>query len=140
MMLVDRCATKQVGYTNTFIQAGLKEEVYREQPTRFSRKDKLDMVLKIIESMHWCKQAPKRLKARLLERGFIQSEMDECLFVKRDAIFAVYVDNVIFFIPDTNDIEELIALLGAQNDEQCHPFELSDEGEVRYFLAIRIEK
>ena len=34
----------------------------------------------------------------------------------------------------------MIAGLGFQNEEQRHIFELRDEGEVGYFLGIRIEK
>ena len=35
--------------------------------------------------------------------------------------------------PDTNTTEEVIAWLGAQNDEQQYMFELRDEGEVGDF-------
>ena len=144
MILTNRWTTKQVDYTNAFAQADLKEEVYIEQPKGFARKDKLDMVLKLIKSLYGLKQAPKtffeKLKAGLLERGFIQSEMDKCLFMKRDMICVVYVDDTIFAGPDSNAIEEVITGLGVQNEEQRHTFELRDEGEVGDFLGIRIEK
>ena len=102
------------------------------------------MVLKLIKSLYGLKQAPKtffeKLKAGLLERGFIQSEMNKCLFMKRDMICVVYVDDTIFAGPDSNAIEEVITGLGVQNEEQRHTFELRDEGEVGDFLGIRIEK
>ena len=60
--------------------------------------------------------------------------------MKRDMICVVYVDDTIFAGPDTKAIEEVIAGLGVQNDEQRHTFELRDEGEVGDFLGIRIEK
>ena len=51
------------------------------------------MVLKIIKSRYGLKQAPQKffekLKAELLERGYIQSEMNNCLFMKRDMIYEV---------------------------------------------------
>ena len=79
------------------------------------------MVLNLIKSLCGLKQAPKtffeKLKAGLLERGFIQSEIDKCLFMKRDMICVVYVDDTIFAGPDTKAIEEVIAGLGVQNDE-----------------------
>ena len=52
------------------------------------------------------------MKAGLLERGLIQSEIDECLFMKKDIICVVYVDDTIFSGPDTNAIEVVIAGLG----------------------------
>lgn len=73
MILTNRWTTKQVDYTNAFAQADLKEEVYIEQPKGFARKDKLDMVLKLIKSLYGLKQAPKtffeKLKAGLLNVG-----------------------------------------------------------------------
>ena len=45
------------------------------------------------------------MKVGLLERGFIQFEIDTCLFMKRDMVFVVYVDDTIFAGPDINAIE-----------------------------------
>ena len=56
--------------------------------------------------------------AGLLERGFIQSEIDKCLFMTSDTISVDYIDDTIFPGPDTNTIEEVIAGLGIQNNEQ----------------------
>ena len=86
MILVNRRTTKQVHYNNIISQAGLKEEVYIEEPKVFVRKDKLNMILKLIKSMYGLKHASKiffdNLRARILERGFIQFEIDKYLFIK----------------------------------------------------------
>ena len=55
-------------------------------------------------------------------------------------MYVVYVDDTVFSGPDTNAIEEVIAGLRVQNDEQRPTFELRDEGEVGVCLGIRIEK
>jgi hypothetical protein len=55
-------------------------------------------------------------------------------------ICVVYVDDTIIAGPDADKIEELITSLGIAKEEQHHTFELRDEGEVRDFLGIRIEK
>ena len=60
--------------------------------------------------------------------------------MKRDMICVVYVDDTIFASSDSNDIEEVITGLRAQNETQRHTFELRDESEVGDFLGIRIEK
>ena len=144
MVLANSWMTRQVDYTNAFAQADLKEEVYIEPPKGFERKDKLDMVLKLIKSLYGLKQAPKsfydKLSEGLIERGFTQSEMDKCLFMKKDMVCVIYVDDTIFAGPSSKAIEEVILSLGIAAEEQRHSFELRDEGEVGDFLGIRIEK
>ena len=136
--------TKQVDYTNAFAQAALKETVYIEPPKGFGRRDGLDRVLKLITSLYGLRQAPKtffeKLRDGLVERGFKQSAMDPCLFLKDQMICVVYVDDTIIAGPDGAKIEELITSLGVRKDEQRHTFVLRDEGEVGDFLGIRIEK
>ena len=140
MVLSKGWQTKQVDYTNAFAQATLKEEVYIEPPRGFGRKDKQDMVLKLINSLYGLKQAPKtffeKLCDGLLERGFTQSILDPCLFMKSNMICVVYVDDTIIAGPDSSEIEKLISSLGVATDEQRHSFELRDEGEVGDFLGI----
>ena len=90
------------------------------------------------------KQAPKtffeKLRDGLLERGFVQSNLDQCLFMKNDLMVVVYVDDTIIASPDASKIEKLVTSLGVTEDEQIHTFNLRDEGQVGYFLRIRIEK
>jgi Reverse transcriptase (RNA-dependent DNA polymerase). len=137
-------STRQVDYTNAFAQADLQEEVYIEPPCGFSGQDGLDKVLKLRKSLYGLKQAPKtffdKLRAGLLECGFIQSGIDPCLFMKDHMICVVYVDDTILCGPDSNALEAEIQGLGVNNLEQCHSFQLRDEGEVGDFLGIRIQK
>ena len=143
LILSNGWTTKQVDYTNAFAQAEIQEEVYIEPPKGFENRDKLDKVLHLLKSLYGLKQAPKtffeKLRAGLLERGFQQSDHDPYLFMK-NMIFVVYVDDTIITGPDSVAIDKEIAGLGVSKDEQCHKFELRDEGEVGDFLGIRIEK
>ena len=136
--------TRQVDYTNAFVQADLKEEVYIEPPRGFQRKDGKDLILKLFKSLYGLRQAPKsfftKISEGLMERGFKQSEIDKCLFMKDEMICVVYVDDTIIAGPDTKKIEELITSLGIAKEEERHTFELRDEGEVGDFLGIRIAK
>ena len=137
-------STRQVDYTNAFAQATLKEEVYIEPPKGFQRKDKLDLVLKLFKSLYGLRQAPKtfydKITEGLTERGFVQSKVDKCLFMKDEMVCVIYVDDTIIAGPDPKAIEELITSLGIAKEEQRHSFQLRDEGEVGDFLGIRIEK
>ena len=144
LILSNNWTTKQVDYTNAFAQAELNEEVYIQPPRGFVRKDKKNMVLKLLKSLYGLKQAPKtffdKLKAGLLERGFTQSILDPCLFMKENMMCVIYVDDTIIAGPDSKEIDKLITSLGVAKEEQRHTFELRDEGEVGDFLGIRIEK
>jgi hypothetical protein len=137
-------ATRQVDYTNAFAQADIQEEVYIEPPRGFSGQDGLDKVLRLNKSLYGLKQAPKtffdKLRAGLLERGFIPSNIDPCLFMKGNMICVVYVDDTILCGPDSSALEAEIQGLGVNNLEQRHAFQLRDEGEVGDFLGIRIHK
>ena len=68
------------------------------------------------------------------------SEHDACLFMKKDIICVVYVDDTILCGPNAEDIEREIKSLGVSDDEHRHSFQLRDEGEVGDFLGIRIAK
>ena len=143
LILSNSWVTKQVDYTNAFAQAVLNEEVYIESPRGFQRKDGKD-VLKLNNSLYGLKQAPKtfyeKLRDGLLERGFQQSMIDPCLFMKDKMICLIYVDDTIITGPDPKAIDDLISSLGMTVDDQVHTFELRDEGEVGAFLGIQIER
>lgn len=63
------------------------------------------------------------LKAWLKKTGFKQSETDECVFLKNDTIFIVYVN-------DTN----LIGTNGSEINKTI------DEGDLHEYLGIEMEK
>ena len=142
MILAKEWTTRQVDYTNAFVQADIKEDMYVEQPKGFQRKDKNYMVLKLFKALYGLKQAPKsfydKISEGLQEQEFTQSSLDECLFMKKDMVRVIYVDNTAG--SDPMAIEELIKSLGIAKDEQRHAFELRYEGEVGDFLGICIEK
>ena len=143
IILANEWITKQVDYTNAFAQAALKEEIYIESPRGFQRGDGKN-VLKLNNSLYGLKQAPKtfyeKLRDGLIERGFTQSMIDPCLFMKKDMICVVYVDDTIITGPDSTAIDDLIRNLGVAEEEQVHTFQLRDEGEVGAFLGIQIER
>jgi hypothetical protein len=76
--------TRQVDYTNSFAQAEMGETVYVEPPRLCGPKSGKYLVLLLLESLYGLKQAPRtfyeKLCEGLLERGFLQSDIDPCLF------------------------------------------------------------
>ena len=81
-----------------------------------------------------------KISEGLIERGFVQLQIDKCLFMKNEMICVIYVDDTIIACPNAKEIENLIASLGIAKEEHRHSFELRDEGEVGDFLGIHIEK
>jgi Reverse transcriptase (RNA-dependent DNA polymerase) len=98
-ILTEGGTTQQVDYTNAFAQAEINEEIYVEYPKLFESVSGEDRVLKLNKSLHGLRQAPRtfyeKLKQGLTERGWKQSEIDPCLFLKSGMICVVYVDDTI---------------------------------------------
>jgi hypothetical protein len=102
------------------------------------------LVLLLLKSLYGLNQAPRTLYENLrdgiLERRFTQSEIDPCLFMKKNCICVVYVHDTIFAGPDASLLDNEIRSLGVKEYECDHSFQLRDGGEVGDFLGIRIEK
>ena len=143
-VLTEGWSTRQVDYTNAFVQADINEEVYLEYPRMFGPKSGTNRVLKLNKSLYGLRQAPRtffeKLRAGLLERGYIQSQIDPCLFMKNGILCVVYVDDTIFAGADPEILEAEIKSLGVSDKEQRHTFSLRNEGEVGAFLGIQIKK
>ena len=143
-VLTEGWTTRQVDYTNAFAQAELKEDVYVECPRLFGPTSGKDKVLHLRKRLYGLRQAPRtffeKLRAGLLERGWSQSEIDPCLFLRLGMICVVYVDDTIFASANVSDLDEVISSLGINVDAQQHTFALRDEGEVSAFLGIQITK
>jgi hypothetical protein len=71
------------------------------------------------------------LKQSLLDRGFSQSTIDPCLFIRHNCPIIIYVDGCLLFAPTDDILEHLIDSL--QKD-----FNLTSEGDVGAFLGIDI--
>ena len=144
MILPHGWHTKQVNYTNALCQAEIKERIYIEPTNGFGGVDKIPTVLRLLESIYGLKQAPKtlfdKLKAGLLERNFVQSQIDTILFMKGNMICILYVDDKILCGLNLDEINQGIIGLGIKGEDHVHRFQLKDEGQVGDFLGIIIGK
>jgi len=81
--------TKQVDYSNAFVQAKIDGDVYCELPEDFlvNGAGSSEYVLKLERSLYGLKQAPrlwfKTFEKSLLNRGFVASAQDPCMFMKK---------------------------------------------------------
>jgi Reverse transcriptase (RNA-dependent DNA polymerase) len=141
-------ATKQVDYTTAFVHAPIdrdpnwenmtKEEQSRSgiMPRGFGQAGK---VQKLKKSLYGLKQAPRNfflhLKAQLEAIGFkSQEDLDSCLFMSKNVICLVYVDDTLFYSSKMEYINEAIQKLREQG------MDLEVKGEVAGFLGVHIER
>ena len=135
--------TKQIDFSNAFVQAPLDKDVYVALPPMFEDKSGLPnkgLCLKLNKSLYGMRKAPK-LWNDFLEKGlrkakFTPSHEDPGIYYGRGMALAVYVDDVLFFGPDGNEMESVI------NELQTDGFELKREkagDDTAYnFLGINI--
>ena len=105
-------ATKQVDFSNAFAQADVKEKVYMELPKGFEPPSDGDHVLKLNKSLYGLRQAPlnwfEYLSVGLRKHGFEPSKLDPCLFIHKEVICLVYVDDCLFFARNATNINIIL--------------------------------
>jgi hypothetical protein len=74
-----------------------------------------------------------KLHDSLLSRGFRQSSIDPCLFIHKDIILIVYVDDCILFAKENTTLDSFVTSL--QNE-----FNLTCDGDVGTFLGIQFTR
>jgi Reverse transcriptase (RNA-dependent DNA polymerase) len=94
-------------------------------------------VIKLLKNLYGQKQAGrvwnKHLHEIFIELGWVQSQIDECLYHKRDILFLAYVDDVIIVSPHNQHIDEELDLLKKM-------FNISDEGTLNDYVRVNIER
>jgi hypothetical protein len=142
--------TRQVDYTSAFPQADLDVPVYMRIPQRWyvgpdgklaqhnnPKHNSCTHYLRLKKNLYGCKQTArnwfKKLSEGLQTEDFVQSATDTCLFLRRDCIIVVYVDDCLFFAPQASTIDRIIASLSKT-------FKIKDEGDVLAFLGVHITR
>jgi hypothetical protein len=94
-------------------------------------------VLKLLKNLYGLKDAGltwfERLKDGLVARGFQQSLVEPCMFVKGNLILLVYVDDCIALCPHDRPITYFIK---SMQDN----YVLTDEGDVSAYLGIQVDR
>ena len=129
--------SRSIDFTLAYTQADLDVDIYIEIPAGFVAPEGGDWVLKLDKNLYGLKQAGlnwfETLKTALEKRGFRQSLIDPCCFLKDDIIVLVYVDDCLIFCPRSDSIDKLI-------DSLQQEFTLVDEGDVASYLGAEITK
>ena len=150
MSLLSGLKSHQVDYVSAYTQAPLDCELYMNIPPGFIVKNGTlefsssstkgsheDYILRLNKNVYGLKQAGNNwfveLRGSLLALGFAQSAHDPCLFIRKDCLVIVYVDDCLFFTKTDTIIDKLIKQLKTK-------FTLTTQGDVGAFLGIDIRR
>ena len=106
--------TKQIDFSNAFVQAVLKEEVYINLPPGFTGGDGTrNSVLKLKKSLYGLVQAPRawydHLSEAMTKLGYKKSESDPCMFYGNGLIILAYVDDILMFGKNQAALDESLS-------------------------------
>ena len=140
MVLASKLQLKsaQCDITAAFVHASLppEEEIFVAQPRGLHRGNNL--VLRLNKSLYGLKQAPRHffsyLGDRLQDYGLTPSEHDPCLFMSRDLIVVVYVDDLLVYSRSDSSIKDFVAKM---KDAQV---DIRLEGTAEGFLGVDVDR
>ncbi|KAM4067341.1 reverse transcriptase (RNA-dependent DNA polymerase) [Hirsutella rhossiliensis] len=126
--------SRHLDAVNAFVNAELDELVYVEFPDGFKR---FGWVLKLLRALYGLRRSPllwqKELTATFEELGLKTCSDEPCIQVNDWCIIFFFVDDISILYRKKNEdnVNHLITQL------QSH-YELTDQGEVSWFLGIRV--
>jgi transposase InsO family protein len=142
--------SRQIDYTQAFPQAPVDDDVFMRIPQGWSydsvtkqlvqclddpRSFDREHFIRLKRNLYGVKQAARNwyihLKNGLLGRGFVQSKIDPCLFIRKDCLIVLYTDDCLVFANSDDTITDLCKCLSTE-------FLLKDEGNIENFLGINI--
>lgn len=131
----------QLDVKSAFLNGYLEEEIFVEQPEGYSIKGKEDKVYLLRKALYGLKQAPRawysKIDTHLLSLGFKKSLSESTLYIRREdadlTIVSLYVDDLLV----TGSNLDLIILF---KTEMMEVFEMTDLGEMFYFLGMEIQQ
>ena len=129
---------RQMDVKTTFLNVDLDEEIYIEQPDRFSALGQERKVCKLVKSLYRIKQAPKQWHKKfdnvMMSHDFKINEHDKCVYVKDTklgyVIVCLYIDDMLIVGSDEKMITFIINMLNSR-------FNMKDLGLADVILGIK---
>jgi len=126
----------QCDITAAFIHSPVTEAIYVHQPRGFHRGHGNE-VLKLKRTLYGLKQAPryffKYFTTRLIKQGLQASSYDSCLFMNKNLIVIIYVDDILIYGRDDKTINDFIENM--KNEGVA----LHREGTAEGYLGVDIQ-
>jgi hypothetical protein len=138
LVLKNNWYTRQLDYVLAFPQADVEWDCFMKIPRGIIIDEPGEYVLKVNKNIYGQKQAGrvwnKHLVSKLKSIGFKQSDYDECVFYKGNAIYLLYTDDSILAGPDNDELDEIIEEIKSTG------LDITDEGDIEDFLGVNIER
>ncbi len=135
--------TRQIDFSNAFIHAPISRTVCVSLPAMFTNYngcDPKELCLLLKKFLYGLREAPKLwhdwLEKGLVRAGFTVSTYDPGIYYGRGMALVVYVDDVLLFGPDENEMQKVLEDLREGGYEL--KLEKSGEQSVYDFLGINI--
>jgi len=150
LSLITGMKSHQIDYIQAYTQAPVDCEICMHTPAQFVvHNNTLQFssdptpgnsdiyVLLISKNLYGLHQAGNnwfdKLCDSLVSRGFYQSSIDPCLFIRKDIILIVYVDDCLLFAKHDTTLDSFVNSLKSE-------FNLTCEGDVGAFLGIQLTR
>ena len=130
---------RSIDFVMAYTQADVKTDIFMQLPagTTIKGVDPTKHLLRLQKNLYGLKDGQvtwhEHIKAGLLSRGFHQSKVDPCLFIKGTVILVLYIDDAALLSPDA-------AAINREIDSLKQLFELTDEDELQDYLGTRLTK
>ena len=133
---MNQLETKSINFVLAFPQVELRRNVYMEIPYGFHVGRKGQYVLRLKINLYGLADASlnwfNKLTSGLESERFVQSEIDQCVFIRDDCIILVYVDDMIAISRKNEVLDKLVNNLKAKN------YILTDEGLLSKYLGVDV--
>src|SRR6266487_1744312 len=127
----------QMDVKSAFLYGDLDEEIYLNLPDGFQDGGDGDVVCRLLKSLYGLKQAPrvwaKVLREFLVSHGLARLESDHCIYVGKDLIVAIYVDDILILSKNKRSLRQM-------KEELKSRFKMSDLGHAKHYLGIEIHR
>ncbi len=131
--------TMQLDFVQAYPQAPAERDYYMEIPAGMQTPENKDKVLRVVKNIYGQVQASRvwnqYLVEKLLSVGFKQSDHDECIFYKGNAVYALYTDDSILAGPDKDELEKIYREMKSTGLDMT-----KEEGGLEDFLGVNIER
>jgi hypothetical protein len=131
---------RQYDFVLAYPQADIEVPLYMDIPRGFDvpKGRNKDYCLRLVKNLFGQKQAGRvwnrHLHKGLIDVGFEQSTVDECLYYKGSTILLVYVDDCIIIDADFSKIQQ------AFEDLKARGYDMTDEGDLKDYLGVDVDR
>ena len=137
---------QSIDFVLAYPQASIKTDIFMQPPKvppNFiipdlpKPSDRYFNVYKLIRNLYGLKDAGRtwnhHLRDGLIKRGWHQSKIDECVYVKHGLILILYVDDACIISPSLSKIK--LEIKSLQQD-----YDLTDDGELQDYIGTRFDR